>query len=330
MNQWLLRKSRLVCLAIALVATASGAATVAGEIDAAAILIEVDDIVIDAAEFERIFAEAVRYKYYHGKVPEAELARFRRQVARDLIDQLLVHREAVRQGLVPDRSRIEQGIASYDRRYAASPEWQAQRERIVPHLAERLERQDLIEQMRAGVEHLPTPDRAQVYAYYRQNPEQFTEPSRTRVALILLAVAPGASQAEWDDALARAGELRRRLDAGESFAALARQFSAHASAADGGDLGYLHQGRLEPQVQQVLAGLAPGEVSQPTRTLEGVALFRPGGVEPARLRLFDEVSERAEELWLRQARLRNWEEFLARLRAGADIYLDRSLDSSDD
>ncbi len=330
MNHWMQRTGKSICLAIALAAAASATATIAGEIAPAAVVIEVDDVAIDAAEFERIFAEAVRYKYYHGKVPEAELARFRRQVARDLIDQLLVHREAVRQGLVPDRARIEQGIADYDRRYAASPAWQAQRERVMPRLAKRLERQDLIEQMRARVESLPEPDRGQVHAYYRQNPEQFTEPSRSRVALILLAVAPGASQAEWDDALARAGELRRRLAAGESFAALARQHSTHASAADGGDLGLLHRGRLEERVQQALAQLAPGQVSEPIRVLEGVALFRIGAVEPAQLKPFDEVSTRAEELWLRQARLRNWEDFLARLRAGANIYLDRSLDSSDD
>ncbi len=330
MNQWFQRLVKLICLAIALAAGSSAAATVAGDNDAAAVVIKVDDDAIGSAEFKRIFAEAVRYKYYHGRVPEAELARFRRQVARDLVDQLLVHREALRQNLVPDRARIEQGIADYDRRYAASTAWQAQRERIIPHLAGRLERQDLIEQMRARVESLPQPDRAQVHAYYRRNPELFTEPSRSRIALILLAVAPGAGQAEWDKALARASELRRRVDAGESFTTLARQHSTHASATDGGDLGFLHRGRLEERVQRAIAQLTPGQVSEPIRVLEGVGLFRIGDVEPAQLKSFDEVSARAEELWLRQARLRNWENFLARLRAGANIYLDRSLDSSDD
>ncbi len=294
------------------------------------IFARIDDLTIGAGEFERIFAGAVRYKYFHGQVPADELAQFRHRVAEDVIDQVLVHREALRLGLEPDRARILQGVEAYDRKYADSADWQAQREAVIPGLVERLEREDLIAQMRARVVALPPPAAAEIEDYYRRHPEQFTEPPRSRVSVILLAVQPGADQAAWDDARQRAAELRRRILAGEAFARLAASHSAHASAAVGGDLGYLHDGRLEDGVQQAIARLQPGELSEPLRVLEGVALFRLTAIRPGQLRAFAEVSQRAAELWRRETESSAWQAFVDGLRAHAVIHVNQRLVTRDD
>ncbi len=57
------------------------------------------------------------------------------------------------------------------------------------------------------------------------------------------------------------------------FQAVARQFSNAPSAAQGGDEGWLVSGNIDPQVESVLKSLAPGQMSQPVTTKEGVYIF---------------------------------------------------------
>ena len=52
----------------------------------------VDEIDISKREFDQIYAGAVRHKFYHGKVPEDELAKFRKQVAKDVVEQTILLR----------------------------------------------------------------------------------------------------------------------------------------------------------------------------------------------------------------------------------------------
>jgi peptidyl-prolyl cis-trans isomerase SurA len=56
------------------------------------------------------------------------------------------------------------------------------------------------------------------------------------------------------------------------FPRVASQFSQSASAARGGDLGWIEQGQLPKQVDALLATMKPGDLSQPIRTLSGYSI----------------------------------------------------------
>jgi len=65
-------------------------------------------------------------------------------------------------------------------------------------------------------------------------------------------------------------ELRQRAAAGEPFAELARNYSEdHATAAQGGDLGWFSKGAMEPAFEAALADLQAGDISQPFQTSFG-------------------------------------------------------------
>jgi peptidyl-prolyl cis-trans isomerase SurA len=66
----------------------------------------------------------------------------------------------------------------------------------------------------------------------------------------------------------------RRAAAGEDFAALARELSEDASAAHGGDLGFVRPAELAEPLRSAAAALAPGSVSPPLATPSGYVLLK--------------------------------------------------------
>lgn len=68
---------------------------------------------------------------------------------------------------------------------------------------------------------------------------------------------------------ALAERLVQQLTSGAAFQNLARGFSQSASAAVGGDLGWVTAGQLSREVDVVLRTLNPGEMSTPIRSLAG-------------------------------------------------------------
>lgn len=63
--------------------------------------------------------------------------------------------------------------------------------------------------------------------------------------------------------------IMNQLRQGVAFPVLARNYSEAASAAVGGDLGWLDLEQVNPELQESVSSLAPGEVIGPVRTLTG-------------------------------------------------------------
>jgi peptidyl-prolyl cis-trans isomerase SurA len=76
-----------------------------------------------------------------------------------------------------------------------------------------------------------------------------------------------------DQAMAEANQLVAQLHQGAPFAAVARQFSAAPTAANGGDAGWVTAGELEPEVQAALADTRPGTLAGPIQTRDGVYII---------------------------------------------------------
>ncbi len=71
---------------------------------------------------------------------------------------------------------------------------------------------------------------------------------------------------------AQAVEILERLKKGESFAELARQYSADPSAKAGGALGFVNKTDISPQLMSILEGLKEQGISEPFRTDRGVSI----------------------------------------------------------
>lgn len=322
--------SRAALLSLALLAaTDVMAATVAPTVGAAtvvapAIFAKVGDVVITQDEYKTAFDAAARGKFYHGKPPEHEVALLQREVGDQMVARILLLREAKQRGLRPDAAEIQKTVQGYEQRYAGSEQWKKNRAQALPPLVARLEQEDLLSQLEKTVRGGVKVSEKQVKAYYAAHQEQFTEPEQMRVSVILLKVEPSATSATWKKAEEQAQALAKRVRAGEDFAALARQHSGDGSAPQGGDMGYLHSGMLPEGTQAALAKLKNGETSDAVRLLEGLAVFRLTDRKVARLRDFEAVKVRAQELAQRELGNDTWTAFIADLKTKTAIQMDQS------
>lgn len=89
---------------------------------------------------------------------------------------------------------------------------------------------------------------------------------QTHARHILIRVNELTSEAEAKSKIER---LKDRLDSGAKFADLAKLNSEDASAAKGGDLGWLSPGDTVAEFDEAMAKLAPNQVSPPVRTSFG-------------------------------------------------------------
>jgi len=164
---------------------------------------------------------------------------------------------------------------------------------------------------------------ADVEQFYQQNTEAFQQPEQVDAAYITLSLGALAENIEISDKELQtyyeqraddlASEERRashilieegseadetmaaiqkRLEAGESFADLAQEYSIDTvSAQDGGDLGYAGRGIYDQAFEEALFALEEGEISEPVRTSFGVHLIRLEDVRKSEVPPLSEIED---------------------------------------
>ncbi len=203
------------------------------------------------------------------KEPET-LRRLAPQILRQLIDEALQLQEAKRLGIRVTDADLEHALSGIERRN------KLKKGMLDSHLAaqgtSKLALIAKIEPEIAWVKVVARRIRPQIHV----GPEDVTE------ALARIEAAAGAPELflyeiflrvdapENETSVRQVGNrIVQQLKAGASFTALARNFSQSASAARGGDLGWVRQGELESELAEPAAKLKPGQLVGPIRTLGG-------------------------------------------------------------
>jgi len=127
--------------------------------------------------------------------------------------------------------------------------------------------------------------------YYQAHEAEFAGDPEVHVRHIFLPLAEGAAPAQETAVRAEADRIRARLLAGADFAAEAKKVSKGPSAADGGDLGWIKRGTIQPQIEEAAFKLEPGQVSDWVRAGPGLHLVK---VDEKRLgdgRTFEDTKE---------------------------------------
>ena len=190
-------------------------------------------------------------------------------------------------------------------------------------LRRNLEKQMLVQQVQRAeiLEKISITDE-EAKAFYDAHRQEFTSAAEVTLREILLEVQTtdrGVNVAEDDAVREQAGEIRKRLLAGEPFPRLAGEYSVAASKANGGLIGPLKNDELASALRDLLARMQVGDITEPIRTQRGYQILKLESRSDAKLRSFEEargdIGNRIGEQKLRGER----EKYLERLRTQATI-----------
>ncbi len=133
-------------------------------------------------------------------------------------------------------------------------------------------------------------DESTLRRLYDERSGAFSVGEERHVRHILIAVDDGADAESVNQARERAADLRRRIDGGEAFADLAREYSDDSgSAGDGGDLGFISRGMMPSSFEDAMFALAEGGVSEPVQSPFGLHIIRVDRIRPGSTRSFEEM-----------------------------------------
>lgn len=133
---------------------------------------------------------------------------------------------------------------------------------------------------------------------------------QTHARHILIKLSEVVSEAEGKQKM---DAIKERLDNGEKFEVLARQYSEDGTASNGGDLNWLNPGDTVPQFEKAMNELKIGQISEPVRSPFGWHIIQvlerrkqDMSKEAARLKARQEIRARkadeAYQDWLRELR----------------------------
>jgi parvulin-like peptidyl-prolyl isomerase len=135
------------------------------------------------------------------------------------------------------------------------------------------------------------PSEEEIKQFYESNKAQLIAPAQFQLAQIFLPSAESADKAKADEAKKKIGELSAKLGkSGADFAKVAKESSAHKESAEkGGELGWVSEEQMVPEIRRAVSGMAKGEVSQPIKSQAGWHLIKLLDKKPAATRPLSDI-----------------------------------------
>ena len=156
-----------------------------------------------------------------------------------------------------------------------------------------------------------------VRTYYDGHGDEFQEPAKVRVSMIVVTEEQAADVRQ---RRAMAADVVKQLREGDSFAVLARRLSGGSHAEDGGDWGWIEPARdLRSELAQQIAALETGQLADPIRIGDDYYIIRVAGRREAATASFDSVQAEIERKLRREESRRSYDAWIARLKADAFV-----------
>ncbi|MBC7449592.1 MAG: peptidylprolyl isomerase [Hymenobacteraceae bacterium] len=227
------------------------------------IIVKVDNRIVLKSDLEGLIAQAVA----NGQPANEQL---RCRMLQNIVVQKLLLARADADSVVVDDKQVQ---GELDRRmaYFAGQLGSEQKleeyynktikqlkDELRTQVRDQLVAQKMQEQITGKVEVTPR----DVRKYYNQIPKDSLPYYSTEVEVgqIVKLAAPGAAQKQ--NAIAKLRELKTRIQAGEDFGTLAKQFSEDpGSASTNGELGFFKKKELTPEYEAASIRLEPGQMS---------------------------------------------------------------------
>ena len=257
----------------------------------------VNDVVITQAQFDMEMGRVQERFRQSGRSPgQPELAQIRQAVLDNLVARELLYQESKKKGFKGNQEEVDGQLKALKGRFPSEAEFQTALTKMnitEAALRSQIEQDIAIRQfINDTFFDKVSVSEAEIKAYYGNHPQLFTKPEQIRASHILIKVEPQADAMQKDKARKTLKMVQEKLQKGEDFGALAKEYSQGPSSPKGGDLGFFGRGQMVKPFEDKAFSMKTGEVSDIVETRFGYHLIKVTDKQPGSKVAYAEVKER--------------------------------------
>ena len=268
----------------------------------------VNGTVIAQEDLDRELSVVQQRLLSEGKVlNESQLLETKKRVLEGLINVELLYQEAQMQGAKVSDEAINKQLDTVKSRFPNEDEFKSSLTKMnltEAELITQIKRALTVQQFidKKFVQKVTVSDK-ETRTYYDSNQAAFKQPEQVKASHILIKVGPQADEPQKVAARKKVEEIQQRVQKGEDFAVLAKEFSEGPSSAKGGDLGYFRKGQMMKPFEEAAFALKPGEVSDIVETSFGYHLIKLADKKPESTIAYEDIKDKI-QAYLKQKKVR--------------------------
>ncbi len=280
--------------------------------------------VISKTEFDREMSRVKQQFASQGRpLNGSQLSQIKKEVLESLINRELLYQESKKKGIKVDKTAINNQLKELKKRFSNEAEYKNALSKA--NLSEAIIKSQIKTEMairelidRQFSKKVTVSDE-EAKSYYNNHLDSFKQPEQIRASHILIKVDPQANELEKEKARKRLIEIKERLQKGEDFATLAKEFSQCPSGKNGGDLGYFKRGQMVKPFEEAAFALEPGEISDVVETRFGYHLIKVFEKKPTSTIAYVDIREKIKEFLKKEKTKKEVEQYIKNLKEKAKV-----------
>ncbi len=240
----------------------------------------VNGSVITSDEFNRELSRQVKQRSLQQgqEVSSTQLEDIRNKILKNLIDFELLFQESRNNEIKVEKEEVDSQIKLLKQKFPKDTEFKnflSELNLSESALKLKIEKgiaiQKLIEAQVA--QKIKISDK-ESKVFYDTKPDLFKQPEQIKASHILIKVESGADEMKKSEAKEKIKKIKQKLNKGDDFAALAKEFSECPSKNNGGDLGYFQRGQMVKSFEDAAFALKTEDVSDIVETQFGYHIIK--------------------------------------------------------
>jgi len=287
----------------------------------------VNGIRIEQWEVGREYQKLLPQTSFHGRVEGDRRLELENQATEVLVVNELKRQWAGREDLAVDGTTVDVELAQVQGRFVDEAAYRAALDEHGISEAE-LRRAIIRDRLASEVDErilsqVPDPESGEIKRFFESNRGDYVTPEARHVVHVLIHVPPSADNAAWERAGTAAEDVAENVSQGRTdLAAEAERRRTDVPPRyrdQTGDLGMVHRGALQANVDDAVFAAQIGELVGPIRTIFGFSVLEVKSIEPPRQLEFAQVREAIASRLKRERRELALADFEKNLRATASI-----------
>ncbi|NWF98202.1 MAG: peptidyl-prolyl cis-trans isomerase [Nitrospirae bacterium] len=282
------------------------------------VVAKVNGTVLTRADLEVEVDRIIPRMSFHRNVTEEKRKNYYKKAIEEMVNRELQYQDALTKGIKADQQKIDAQAEQFKKRFITEKEYTAflEKRKLSEDMVKKQFEKDMLIQL-ISTKIITEPSKInddELKKYYNDNIGKFKQPESYRLRLISVKEEK------------KAQDILEKLKQGEDIEQLATTMSEDAYRVKGGDTGYIHKGRMHPELEDTASKMKIGEISDILKVQGMFYIIKLEDKKPEHTVAFDEIKVKLKkELEDKKAREAK-EKWIAELKSKAKIEILMNLE----